>query len=348
MDQVYHPSALERLLGVDGDASPGDTATDPYLVGISRRAMACQFQVFLNAGQYPEGSQAAIAALDLVDQLEAQLTIYRSDSEVAEVNRNAADGPVTVERRLFELLEQSVELWRATDGTFDITAGPLSEAWGFARRDGHVPTAEQLAAALEQVGSQSLRLDSAERTIEFDRLGMMLNLGAIGKGHALDRAAGVLEDRGMADFLFHGGQSSVLARGNRGGPGGTGWSVGLLHPLRPDRRIGEFRLVDRALSTSGSGTQFFVHQGRRYGHILDPRSGQPAGGMLSATVLASTAAEADALSTALYVMGPERAAQWCAEHPEISALLVWPGRKTGTVEIAASQLGQDDWTPQLI
>jgi thiamine biosynthesis lipoprotein len=218
------------------------------------------------------------------------------------INREAAEVPVNVEPWMFELLERSIDLWRATSGAFDITAGPLSEAWGFARREGRMPQPRESAEALSRVGSQWLQLNAETQTIHFARSGVQLNLGAIGKGAALDDASTILTDADIHDFLFHGGQSSVLARGNRAGD--EGWTVGLIHPLRPRKRIGEIRLCNRALATSGSGTQFFTHRGRRYGHILDPRTGQPADAMLSATVAAPTAAEADAISTALYVMGP--------------------------------------------
>ncbi|MCE9555028.1 MAG: FAD:protein FMN transferase [Planctomycetes bacterium] len=314
------------------------------MVRIGRRAMACQFQVFLNAGQYADGCPAALEALDLIERLEAQMTVYRADSEISTINREADTEPVVVEPRLFDLLLRSVELWRRTNGAFDITAGPLSEVWGFARRQGRMPQPQEISEAMECVGSQRLLLNESELTIRFEREGVQINLGAIGKGEALDQAAAVLQKDGIGDFLFHGGQSSVLARGSRAGSGDGGWTVGLIHPLHPQRRIGQIRLRDGALSTSGSGTQFFTHRGRRYGHILDPRTGRPAEGMLSCTVIAPTAAEADALSTALFVMGPQAAAEWCGVYQGLGAVLISPGRKTGTVQIEAIGM-EDRWEP---
>src|SRR5262249_4156409 len=144
--------------------------------------------------------------------------------------------------------------------------------------------------------------------VRLDRAGVEINLGSIGKGYALDRMAELLVAEGIENFLIHGGNSSVLGRGV-GQESGVrsqeleeteretrGWWVGLRHPLVPERRIGEICLRDRALGTSGSGTQFFVHEGKRYGHILDPRTGRPAEGTLSTTVAAPTGAEADALA----------------------------------------------------
>lgn len=335
-------------------AEAGGPAESPppesYLVQFGRRAMACQFEVFLNAGQYSGGPKAAVNALELIDRLEAQMTIYRDTSEIAEINRLASQSPVAVEPRLFELLAHAVELSQQTGGAFDITSGPLTKIWGFHRPAGAVPPAQELAAALDRVGSQFMTLDAAARTIRFQKPGMEINLGAIGKGHALDRVAETLSAGGVGDFLCHGGQSSVRACGSCGVVGGgadgdrpSGWVVDLRHPLRPERSVVEIRLLDRALGTSGAGTQFFRHQGRRYGHILDPRTGWPGEGVLSATVVAPTAADADALSTALYLLGPERAVEWRQAHPEIGLLMFVPGKAGQSVELIAAGLLPDDW-----
>ena len=158
---------------------------------------------------------------------------------------------------------------------------------------------------------------------------MEINLGSIGKGYALDRIAELFESKGIENFLLHGGNSSVLGRGTCA----DGWWIGLRHPLVPERRIGEILLRDRALGTSGSGTQFFTHEGRRYGHILDPRTGRPADGMLSVTVAAASGAEADALATAFYVLGVDAALEYCRQHPGIAAILMSPGDSSATVDV---------------
>lgn len=319
--------------------------TEAYLLQIGRQAMACQFEVFLNAGQYVAASDAAVEALDLIDRLEDQLTVYRDTSEVMRINREAAAGPVAVEARLFSLLERAVELHRQTEGAFDITSGPLSKVWGFYRRQGAIPEPDDLAEALARVGSQFLALEPGAQSIAMLRQGMELNLGAIGKGYALDRAAETLLAAGVNNFLWHGGQSSILARGSQATQpeGDAGWLVGVRHPLYPERQVIEIRLRDRALGTSGAGTQFFRHRGKRYGHILDPRSGWPAAGVFSTTVLAPFAAEADALATALYILGPERAVAWCEGRPEIGLLMFVPGEPGTSVKLVTAGLNEGDW-----
>jgi thiamine biosynthesis lipoprotein len=313
--------------------------------------MACQFEVFFNAGQYGGAAQAAVEALDLVNTLEDELSYFRPASQLSRLNLVAADGPVEVDPRLFGLLQLALELHRETAGAFDITSAPLWETWGFARREGSIPSAESLAEAVKLVGSGYVKLDARERTVHFTKPGVRLNLGSIGKGYALDRAAEVLVSAGVEDFLFHAGQSSVLARGSRGEAGAAaagrsspGWSVGIRDPLRPKRRLAEIRLRDRALGTSGSTMQYFRSRGRRYAHILDPCTGQPAEGVLSVTVAAPTAALADGLSTAMFVMGPELARDYCASRPELAALLVCPAGASGRAEIHAIGFGEEELT----
>jgi len=171
------------------------------------------------------------------------------------------------------------------------------------------------------------------------------NLGSIGKGYALDRCGELLAAAGINDFLLHGGSSSVLARGSHGArQPGEGWSVGVRDPLRPRRRLGQLIVKDRALATSGAAAQFFMHDLRRYGHILDPRSGQPAEGVLSTTVLAPTATEADALATAFYVMGPDEARRYCEADPNVAAIVLCDGARGGSVEQHRFGIDQGDWT----
>lgn len=325
-------------------SAPTDTASS-YLVQIGRDAMACEFQVLLNAGQHVGATETALEALDLVEALEEQLSWFRESSELTRINRTANAGPVIVEARLFDLLAEAVSLSEQTGGAFDITASPLWKLWGFHRREGRQPTADAIAGALEDVGTRWLKLESEDQTIQFLRTGVEVTLGAIGKGYALDRCAEVLRENDVSDFLIHGGQSSMLAHGSRSGTdeASRGWTVALRHPLRHDQRLAEISLRDRALGTSGSGNQFFHFGGKRYGHVLDPRTGWPAEGVLSATALAPKATQADALATAFFVMGVEESLEFCDRHPEIGVLFVCPGEETGSSEIRTRGLAEDDW-----
>ena len=340
-DFLSGKSAIDALGSlVDQTSSPPAQPRSAYLLQYSRRAMACQFELHIQAGQYAQAEEAALAGLDRIEQLEAQLTVYRETSEIMKINRLAEHSAVEVESRLFDLLMLSRRLHEATEGAFDVTSGPLTKVWGFYRRQGGVPDEDALAAALKSVGSDHLELNLEQRTVRFGVPGMELNLGSIGKGYALDRALEVMLEFGVQHFLWHGGQSSVLARGTQATrpQDEPGWIVGVRDPLRPERRLAEIRLHDQALATSGSGVQFFRHQGARFGHILDPRSGWPASGVLSATAVAPTAAEADALATAFYILGVERTLAFCQQRPQLGALLVYQRAAGRPVELTHTGL----------
>lgn len=331
-----------------------DGAPQPTLLRYVRPAMASDFQVLLPAGGSgmvdEQPVDVVVEALDLLEPLEAQLTIYRETSEVLEINRRAATEPVEVEPGLFGLLETALDLHRETGGAYDITSGPLSQAWGFARRQGAIPDAATLQAARANVGSEKVVLDRANRTVRFTHPGVQINFNSMGKGYAIDQCGARLQAAGFSNFLWHGGQSSVLARGTAlGGRGAAavepaaGWVIGIGHSLRPERRLAELVLQDKAAGTSGAGFQFFRHAGKRYGHILDPRTGMPAEGVFSVTVVAPTALLADALSTAFYVLGFDGAAAYCDLHPEVGFLMLLPAKSGSAVEVAVCGLDDDVW-----
>ena len=318
-------------------ASPG------ALLSATRRAMATEFAIDYRAAGGVDATDAALAALATVAQVEDQLTIYRDWSEVVEINQNAATRAVEVAPDLFKLLQLSDWLARATGGAFDVTSGPLSRVWGFFRREGRVPGDDELAAARAVVGYDKLDLCAELSTVRFAERGVEINFNSIGKGYALDRAANLLLERGVEDFLMHGGRSSVVAWGSPRGDSAAGWIIGVPHPLRPGENAGEVRLCNRALGTAGAGTQFFEHEGRRYGHVIDPRTGWPAEGVFTATAIAATAAEADALATAFYVLGPGGAAEYCAAHDDVAAVLVCPSAGEAPYDVHALNLEASDW-----
>jgi thiamine biosynthesis lipoprotein len=316
------------------------TAKD-YVLEVGRRAMACEFRVLLNAGQHTGAVEAATEALDLLEQLEDQLSIYRSHSEISCLNRDAFERECVVESQLHALLTRCVTWHSVTGGALDVTAGPLVKLWGFHQRAGRFPDPAEIEETLQRVGSQQLELNSDRQTVRFVRPGMEINLGSVGKGYALDRCAEILAAAHVDNYLIHGGHSSILARGARSVQAQSPeWRVALRHPLRPDRRLAEIKLSNVCVGTSGSGQQFFYHRGRRYGHVLDPRSGRPAEGVLSVTVLTHRADEADALATAFFVLGMDGARAFCEKRPDVKAVFVLPGTKDGTVRLEA--VGADE------
>jgi len=294
-------------------------------IHLARRAMACSFEVTL-ASEDTFDVPAARAALEDVDTLEDQLTIFRETSAIAHINRRAASEPVAVDRALFDLLWECGEVHRATGGAFDITSTPLSRCWGFLQREGHLPSAEAIEAARANVGFGAVTLDRDSLAIRFARPGIELNLGAIGKGYALDRVAARMRGSGVRHALLSAGRSSIKALS---GPDG-GWPIDIISPIL-GRSIARIYLSDAALGTSGAGEQFVHVQGVRYGHVIDPRSGWPATGTLSTTVIATHAASADALSTAFFIGGTSLARQYCGTHPGTVVLITPEGQESPIV-----------------
>jgi thiamine biosynthesis lipoprotein len=294
-----------------------------YWQRVSRAAMACRFEVTLPL-EDQAGVSAARQALDEVDRLEEQLTIFRESSEVSFINREAATNPARVEQSLFSLLLLCRELCRETGGAFDITSGPLSRCWGFLRREGRIPEPDEIEEARALVGGDKLLFDRESLAVRFARPGVEINLGSVGKGYALDRVAAMMRKRVRA-ALLSAGSSSILAIGGAMGGGNNGWTIGVRHPGDKERRLAVAQLRDAALSTSGGEEQFFECGGKRYGHIIDPRTGWPADRVASVTVIAQSAAVTDALATAFYVGGPELAAGYCDAHPGVLVLMLESG-----------------------
>jgi thiamine biosynthesis lipoprotein len=262
----------------------------------------------------------ARAAFEEIARVEAALSSYRPTSEISRINGSAVRGPVVTDPEVFGVIEQALHYSRRSDGAFDITVGALMRAWGFFRDDGHYPSLDELAEARAKVGWQHVALDNAKRSIRFLTPGIELDLGGIGKGFALDRAAHTLRRHGVTAALLGAGQSSYYAIGAP--PDTEGWAITVHDPDDPARALSTVPLRDRSLSTSGNDQKSFWLDGRKYSHIIDPRTGEPATGMMQVTVTARTAADSDALATALFVLGPERAADLIEQGDDVAALLV--------------------------
>ena len=320
------------------DASDANDLKQSYLLHLTRSAMACDFEVYFNAGQYEQAAESAMEALDLVELLEDQMTVYRHHSQLSVLNRLCASEPQLVEARLAGLLQRSLELHQLTGGAFDITSTPLSKVWGFFKREGILPDEQAIKDALESVGSKYLSLDTEAGMLSFLKTDLELNLGSIGTGFALDRCDSLLKDAGIEEFLIHGGRSSVIAAGSRrdgqsSREGREGWQIAIRQPVKPEQVLCHFWIRDQAVGTSGDANQFFYHNGVRYGHVIDPRSGQPSQGVLSASIMAPSAADADALATACFVDGPEIAAEYVKNLPDTGFIIVTDGERRSSTQL---------------
>lgn len=294
-------------------ASPDES---PLVTHVSHRAMATQFVVLLPERESNK-VETVVEALETLDEIESRLTVYRPNSEVSRINRDASNAPVRISPDVYRVLQKSLTWSERTGGAFDISAGPLIEAWGFTQRSGRKPTDSEVQDARDQVGHKNIELIASPRSVSFKKQGMSINLGAIGKGDALDTLAQHLLSCGIENFLVHGGASSIVARGDQVEGSDLGWAVGISHPTKPKQRVAGVWLKDNALATSGSGKQHFHYRGKRYGHVINPRTGYPAGQHLSTTVIMPSAADADACATAAFIMSDE-------EKQAIAAQPWWP------------------------
>lgn len=276
---------------------------DSQTVSLARNAMATRFELMLMGPDAVRLRAAGEEALAEVDRLEARLSLYRPSSEIARVNAQAARQPVRVSPPVFRLLEQARQLHQESGGAFDIAIAPLVRCWGFMTGAGHVPDAAELERVRSVSGMQHVLLDSESLTVRFDQEGVMIDLGAIGKGYAIDRAAGILREAGVAAALLHGGTSTVYGIGAP--PGEEAWKVAIEGSQDESLTIGTALLRDNALSVSAVWARAFEAEGKQYGHVIDPRTGQPVNNAVVAAVALPSATETDALSTALLVLGAE-------------------------------------------
>jgi FAD:protein FMN transferase len=285
--------------------------------------MATRFELVLN-GDSPSLRAAGEEALEEITRIEAMLSLYKPTSEVANLNARAAEEPVRVSAEMVELLERAVALSRETNGAFDITIAPLVRCWGFMRGQGNIPSDADIEEARANVGSHIIELNPAERTVRFKRSGVMLDFGAFGKGYAVDRAIEILREHEVTSALLHGGTSTVLGIGHN--EHNVPWRVAVTGAPPKEEVLWTLELLETSLSVSAVWGKSFASQGRTFGHILDARTGQPCDRAELAAVNVPSAADSDALSTALLVEGPAGLANLATTRPDARAL-VFAGQK---------------------
>ena len=242
-------------------------------------------------------------AFDEIDRVEGVFSIFRPDSEISKINRLKKGRTLKISGETFGLIEKVIAFNKITKGAFDITVKPLVDLWGFNSGKKRVPSAAEIKAALEKTGSRYIILDKAKSTIAFAKDGMALDFNGIAKGYATDRAVRILKENGIKDAIVNsGGDMYCLGRRSKK----SLWKVGIQHPRRKGELFLEMRLENKAAVTSGDYEKYFILDGRRYSHIIDPSTGYPiAGNTVSSTVIADDAATADALATSLCVLGEQ-------------------------------------------
>jgi FAD:protein FMN transferase len=319
---VNPPAVLAIVAGVAATCLPhGLEAVEPVAERYAFEAhhMGTTARVVVCAADRGEAEAGAGAALSRIGELDARLSDYRADSEISLLAERAGGPAVTVSPDLFTVLSRAQDVARRSDGAFDVTVGPLSRLWRRARRTAELPTPDELQAARALVGYGGLTLDQPASRVRLAHAGMRLDLGGIAKGYAADEALRVLRRRGLACALVVlGGEVAAGAAP----PGQEGWTVALRTPGEDQAPLS---LHDAAASTSGDAEQWVEIDGRRYSHIFDPRTGQALTGRHSVTVVAREGVLADALATALSVLGPEKGLALVNTYGGVGALWVEAG-----------------------
>ncbi len=282
----------------------------------SRVLMGTRFEIRVVGTDRDRAERAMAAAFAEVARVEALLSEWRGESEISEVNRRGGSGPVEVGPELLEVLWRAIEVAALTGGAFDPTFASCGHLYSF--REERIPTEEELEECLPRIGYEAVEVDRERSTVTLSGEGVRLGIGGIGKGYGVDQAAAVLRARGFRDFLVDGGGDLLVAGMKRGRP----WEVGVADPRRPGEGLTRVVVRDRAVVSSGDYERYFERDGVRHHHILDPATGRSASRSVAVTVVAGDATMADALSTGLFVLGPEQGLAVVEELEGVEALFV--------------------------
>ncbi|MBL8236210.1 MAG: FAD:protein FMN transferase [Bryobacterales bacterium] len=284
-------------------------AEPPIRYESSVDAMGSTFSIAAWGSDRENLAAAVESALEEARRLDRMLSNYRPNSEWSAVNRDAANQNVAVSQELFDLLAACVRYSEQSEGAFDITVGPLMRVWGFYKGSGRLPHRSEVRSALARTGYKNLSLQTTTRTVRFGRTGLEIDPGGIGKGYAVDRMASILRSAGVSGALINAGGSSMYGL-NAPPDEPRGWKVLIRDPKRPERHVAELYLKNESMATSGNYEKFFQAGKRIYSHIMDPRTGYPAQGMFSVSVLAPRSLDSEAWSKPIYINGR----QWAAKH----------------------------------
>lgn len=282
-------------------------------------AMGSSLRVAIWATDVTRATAAADHVSQEFDRLEALLSVWRPGSDVTRMNDAAGVRPVIVSQDTIDVLEHALDAGVRTGGKFDVTFGALAGIWKFDHdQDNVVPGRAAIEQRLRLVDYTAIEVQRGNRTAFITRPGVRVHLGGIGKGYAIDRAVALVREAGFRDFLIQAG-GDMFASGTNNGPP---WKLGVADPRGSHDAFAAVEVRDGTFSTSGDYERFFIKDGVRYHHLLDPDRGEPARGSRSVTIVAARAVVADALSTGVFIMGPEAGMRLIEELPDVEGIIV--------------------------
>lgn len=260
------------------------------------------FEITVVAKDSVEGNYFTTLAIDEVKRIENLISDWIPTTQISNVNQNAGIAPVKVDKEVYDLVERGTKISKLTSGAFDISYASMDKIWKFDGSMKEMPTEEAIQKSVEKVGYQNIILNPKDTTIFLKNKGMKLGLGGIGQGYIADKIKVLLQEKGCKSGLVN-VSGDINTWGKQ--PDGQSWTVGIVNPMNKNKVFATFPLDDSAVETSGSYEKYVTFNGKRYSHIIDPRTGYPATGIVSVSVFAKQTEIADALATGIFVLGVE-------------------------------------------
>ncbi|PTQ93997.1 thiamine biosynthesis lipoprotein [Mucilaginibacter yixingensis] len=281
--------------------------------------MGGRFEITIVAKDSLTAEQNIDTCIKEISRIEYLISDWKPQTQVSEVNRNAGIKPVKVNREVFELTQRALKLSKATDGAFDISFAAMEKIWKFDGSMTEMPSPEAVKKSVAKVGYQHILLDSVNSTIYLEQPGMKIGFGALGEGYAGDRCRNMMLARGIKAGIIN-ATGDMATWGTQ--PNGRPWNIGITNPFHPDTIFAVIPLHNRAMVTSGSYEKFVMLNGKRYAHIINPKTGYPASGLISVSITGPSAEQANGFSTSMMVLGKEKALQFIKKHPAYHYLII--------------------------
>ena len=282
-------------------------------------SMGSSFNISVVANDSTVAEEWITMGMAEISRIEHLISSWDKGSETTAINLQAGKKKATVSKELFSLIQRSNAISKLTDGAFDISYASVDQLWNFNGEEAKMPSTAALKASVAKIGYEQIVMDPSRQTVFLSREGMKIGFGAIGKGYAADCVKELLKKAGVPGGIVNASGDMVVWGKD---PKGEAWKIGIVNPLNKNKVFARFSLENNAVVTSGDYERYLFLDGHRYGHIIDPRTGLPAKGVVSCTVFAPKAELADALATALFVMGIETGIAFIDQLPNVSALMI--------------------------
>lgn len=316
---------------------PGLTTAQDVLREQTVKLMGSRFDISIVAASATEADGYIEEAINEIKRIEKLISSWDSSSQTSKINRLAGIEPVKVDVELFDLISRCIQISKITDGAFDISYASIDKVWYFDRPMAEMPSEESIKNSVRKVGYVNIILNKENQTVFLKLKGMKIGFGGVGKGYAADKVRTMLREKGVKGGIIN-ASGDLTAWGSQ--PDGKDWSVGITNPLNKNKVFSWFPVKNAAVATSGNYEKFVTFNGKNYSHIIDPRTGYPATGLVSVTIFTQSAELCDALATAVFIMGTETGLHLINQLKGIECILVDESNKVHTsknIELNTSQ-----------